>query len=89
LASASFHPLTREGLGLLRRALRSKAWFRLERVERAVVELTIKVVERVKNTTLAGIMLRIVDKLRQWIKPSFKQMALSIGPPRREGRTHS
>jgi hypothetical protein len=74
--------LTREGLeALRRRALRSKAWFRLERVERAVVELTIKVVERVKNATLAGIILRIVDKLRQWMKPSLKEVALSIGRP--------
>jgi hypothetical protein len=74
--------LTREGLeALRRRALRSKAWFRLERVERAVVELTIKVVDRVKNATLAGIILRIVDKLRQWMKPSLKEVALSIGRP--------
>jgi hypothetical protein len=56
----SFGPslLIREGLeALRRRALRSKAWFRLERVERAVVELTIKVVERVKSSTLARIIL--------------------------------
>jgi hypothetical protein len=83
-SAPSFDPslLTREGLeGLRRRALRSKAWFRLERVERAVVELTIKVVDRVKNATLAGIILRIADKLRRWIKPSFKEVALSIGRP--------
>jgi hypothetical protein len=80
----SFDPslLTREGLeGLRRRALRSKAWFRLERVERAVVELTIKVVKRVKNATLAGIIFGIADKLRQWMKPSLKEVALSIGRP--------
>jgi hypothetical protein len=84
LASASFDPsaLTREGLeGLRRRALRSKAWFRLDRLERAVVELTIKVVDRVKSSTLAGIILGIVDKLRQWMKPSLKEVALSIGRP--------
>jgi hypothetical protein len=80
----SFDPslLTREGLeGLRRRALRSKAWFRLERVERAVVELTIKVVDRVKNATLARIIFGIADKLRQWMKPSLKEVALSIGRP--------
>jgi len=71
----SFDPslLTREGLeALRRRALRSKAWFRLERVERAVVELTIKVVERVRSSTLARMILGIADKLRQWVKPSLK-----------------
>jgi hypothetical protein len=80
----SFDPslLTREGLeALRRRALRSKAWFRLERAERAVVELTIRVVERVKSSTLARIIFGIVDKLRQWIKPSLKERALSIGRP--------
>jgi hypothetical protein len=83
--------LTREGLeALRRRALRSKAWFRLERAERAVVELTIRVVDRVKSSTLARIILGIVDKLRQWVKPSLKEVALSIGrPPRREDRTRS
>jgi hypothetical protein len=82
LASASFDPspLTKEGLVFLkRRALRSKAWFRLDRLERAVVDLTIKVVDRVRSSTLARIILGIVDRLRQWIKPSLKEMALSIG----------
>ena len=82
MASALFDPspLTREGLELLkRRALRSKAWFRLDRLERAVVDLTIKVVERVRSSTLAGIILGIAKKLRQWMKPSFKEMALSVG----------
>jgi hypothetical protein len=82
LASASFDPspLTKEGLVFLkRRALRSKAWFRLDSLERAVVDLTIKVVERVRSSTLAGIILGIAEKLRQWMKPSFKEMALSVG----------
>jgi len=74
--------LTREGLERLRRrALRSRAWFKLERVERAVVDLTIRVVERVKSTTLAGMILRIVEKLRSWMKPSLKEVAVSIGRP--------
>jgi hypothetical protein len=84
LASASFDPslLTKEGLVLLkRRALRSKAWFRLDRLERAVVDLTIKVVDRVRSSTLAKIILGIVGKLRQWIKPSLEETALSIGRP--------
>jgi hypothetical protein len=84
LASAPFSPslLSRKGLKYLRReALRSKAWFKLEQVERAVVELTIKVVERVRNATLAGIILRIVEKLRRWMKPSLKELAVFIGRP--------
>jgi hypothetical protein len=84
LASASFDPspLTKEGLVFLkRRALRSKAWFRLDRLERAVVNLTIKVVDRVRSSTLARIILGIVDKLRRWIKPSLEETALSIGRP--------
>jgi hypothetical protein len=68
-SAPSFDPslLTREGLeGLRRRALRSKAWFRLERLERAVVELTIKVVDRVKNATLAGIILPSRQRSRRF-----------------------
>jgi len=74
--------LTREGLERVKkRALRFKAWFKLDRFERAAIDLTIRVVERVRNSTLAQVILRIVDKLRQWLKPSLKERALNIGRP--------
>ncbi len=74
--------LTRQSLEQLKkRAVRFKAWFKLDRLERAVIDLTIKVVERVRNSTLAQVILRIVNKLRQWIKPTLKERAITIGRP--------
>jgi len=84
LASVPFDPspLTRDGLELLRRrALRSKAWFRLDRVERAIVDLTIKAVDKVRSSALARMILGIADKLRRWMRPSLKEAALSAGRP--------
>jgi hypothetical protein len=64
-ASSSFPPLWRE-------ALKSKAWFKLEQVERAVVNLTIKVVKRLKSDTPTQTILKMVERLLRWIESSFK-----------------
>ncbi|RLE53683.1 MAG: hypothetical protein DRJ26_03090 [Candidatus Methanomethylicota archaeon] len=74
--------LTRQFLERIRkRAIRFRIWFKLDRLERAAIDLTIKVVERVKNSTLAQVILRIVNKIHQWLKPTLKERALSIGRP--------
>jgi len=58
-------PLTREALARLRlKALRRGCWFRdLKRSERKLLELTIRVVEKVRSFLLAKLVSRIVDKL--------------------------
>ena len=57
--------LTREALARLRlKALRRGCWFRdLKRSERKLLELTIRVVEKVRSFLLAKIVSRIVGKL--------------------------
>ena len=58
-------PLTREALARLRlKALRRGVWFRnLKREERKLLELTIRVVEKVRSFLLAKIVSRLVGKL--------------------------
>ncbi|MEM1914615.1 MAG: hypothetical protein QXG90_03100 [Candidatus Nezhaarchaeales archaeon] len=74
------NPLTKPGLeALKRRALRLGAWFKLDVLGRAVVDLTIRVVDKVKSPRLAQLILKIAGKLKQMIKPSFKEMAFVIG----------
>ena len=74
--------LTREALAQLRRrAIRFKAWFKLDRLERAAIDLTIRVVDRVRSSVLARVILGIVDKLRQWLRPTLRERALAIGRP--------
>src|SRR3990172_66999 len=57
--------LNREFLVALRtRALRRRVWFRvLDRVERGLVDLTIRWVDRVKSGKLAQVLVRILEKL--------------------------
>jgi hypothetical protein len=57
--------LTRRGLvNLKSRALRSGAWFTvLRRVERVLVDLTVKIVDRVRSPVLARVLLSIMKKL--------------------------
>jgi hypothetical protein len=58
-------PLTREALAKLKqKALRRGCWFRdLKREERMLLDLTIRVVERVRSFSLASLVSRIVSKL--------------------------
>lgn len=58
-------PLTREALAKLRlKALRRGVWFRdLKHSERKLLDLTIRVVQRVHSLTLAKLVSRIVGKL--------------------------
>jgi hypothetical protein len=58
-------PLTREALARLRlRAVRRGVWFRdLKQNERKLLDLTIRVVERVRSFKLARLVSRIVGKL--------------------------
>lgn len=53
-------------MGVRTRALRRGVWFRvLDRVERGLVDLTIRWVDRVKSGELAKVLVRILGKLVQ------------------------
>jgi hypothetical protein len=66
-------PLTREALARLRlKALRRGVWFRdLKREERKLLELTIRVVEKVRSFLLAKIVSRLVGKLCEAMESSI------------------
>lgn len=62
------------------RALRTKIWFKaLSKVERAIVDLTIKCVEKVRSTVLAKTISTIVNKLLESLEESFMTKAERIG----------
>jgi hypothetical protein len=72
----------REGLAKLKTiAVRRGLWFRvLSALERAVVDLTLKVVERVRSSVLRGILKSIASKVVEALKSrSFKERAMAIG----------
>jgi len=79
---ALFDVDSREGLAKLKAiAVRRGLWFKiLSALERAVVDLTIKVVERVRSSTLRSILKSIASKVIEVLKSrSFKERALAIG----------
>ena len=74
-------PLTRKGLMKIKaRALRHRVWFKaLSRAERAVIDLTIKCVERVRSRILTRVISKIVDKILKTLKSSFLETADKVG----------
>jgi len=74
---------SRSKLALIkRRAMRRKVWFKLlGRVERAIIDLTIKCVERVRSPKLTGIVATIVDKLANALKSRSKRLMEEVGCP--------
>jgi len=62
------------------RALRTRVWFNaLSRVERAIVDLTIKCVEKVRSNVLARTISTIVGKLLQSLEEGFMTRAERVG----------
>jgi len=60
-----------------RRALRLKVWFKLEKVERSILELSIKCIKTiVKNKLLTNILQKIVNEINSH---TFKAKARKIG----------
>ena len=63
-----------------KKALRRRAWFRvLSMVERAIVNLTIRCVERVRSPKLAGMLEVIVCKLREAMKGQVERLKETVG----------
>lgn len=76
--------MSRDELVMMRvKALRSGVWFKaLSTVERSMVNLAIRVVEKaVKSSLLARLMAGIFDKLKEATESRFLRMVLMIGLP--------
>ena len=73
-------PLTKRVLLDLRtRSLRKRVWYRaLDRIERGLVDLTIRWVDNVRNCTMARVLLRILGKLVQALEQGMVRV-LTVG----------
>ena len=62
------------------RSLRTRIWFRaLSKVERAIVDLTIKCVEKIRSNILARTISTIVSKLLESLEEGFIKRAERVG----------
>jgi hypothetical protein len=58
-------------LKIKRKALRLKIWYRLNNIERAIIDLTIKCVDKVKSIKLKNVILKILNKIKEAIENDF------------------
>jgi hypothetical protein len=74
-------PFTRENLARLRlKAVRRGVWFRvLKQCERKLLDLTIRVVQRVRSFMLARLISRIVDKLCEAMESKILRLMRTEG----------
>jgi len=74
-------PLSRnEILRVKSRALRKGVWYRvLNRVERACIDLVIKVVERVRSRLLTKVLFSVVKKLDEAMESQVRRLVREIG----------
>ncbi len=74
-------PLTRENLAKLKRkAMRRRCWYReLKHNERMLLDLTIRVVEKVQSFILAKIVSRLVSKLCEAMESRFYRLVRTAG----------
>jgi len=73
--------LTRKDLMKIKaRAFRRRVWFKaLSRTERAIIDLTIKCVERVRSPVLATIVSSVVDKVLKILESRFLKIVNRVG----------
>jgi len=72
---------TRQDLVKIRsRAIRTRVWFRvLSKVERSIIDLTIKCVEKVRSSILARTISTIIGKILQSLEERFMTRAERVG----------
>jgi len=73
--------LTRQDLVRVRtNALRQKVWFKVaSRLERGIVDLTIRCVEKIKSPVLARIVSKIIKDLEQVLESNFLKTVENVG----------
>lgn len=75
------HPLTKERLcEIKRRAIRRGVWFTvLSKLERACVDVTIRVVDKVRSLFLAKLLTRIAKKLSDAMENKIARLIREVG----------
>jgi len=86
IACESFGELTGFGMDKLAKirlvAVRRGVWFRvLSRLERGVIDLTLRVTRRIRSRILARVVYSIVKKLLEALESKVKQQMRQIGVP--------
>lgn len=83
MKKASCFMLRKERLLKLKlKAIRCGVWFRaLSRIDRALVDLTIKVAGRVRSFTLAKILFSVVKKLEEAFESKVLRVLREVGLP--------
>ena len=73
--------MTKQGLMKVKsRALRNRTWYKiLNRMERAIIDLTIKCVEKVRSHVLAKMVSMIITKILRTLKEDFMTTAEKVG----------
>jgi len=67
---------------LKQKAIRSGVWFRaLPRIDRALVDLTIKVADNIRSTQLAKSIFAVISKLELSIDNRFHRLVRTVGRP--------
>ncbi|RLI44627.1 hypothetical protein DRO69_06950 [Candidatus Bathyarchaeota archaeon] len=62
------------------RALRHRVWFKiLSKAERAIIDLTIKCVERIRSRILTNVISKILDKILKTLKNNFLDIVNKVG----------
>jgi len=74
-------PLTRKTLAeMKRKAIRRGTWFTaLSRVERACIDLTIKVVDKVRSLRLAEVLTIVIEKLSEAMENKIARLMREVG----------
>ena len=63
-------------------ALRHGVWFRtLNRVERGIIDLTVRYVDSIKSTKLAKVLTAIIEKLQMTIESMADKLTRTVGLP--------
>ena len=75
-------PLGKNRLAKIKaRAMRRCVWFRvLTRAERAQIELTMRIVKRIRSFLLARVVTSIVEKLLDAMESKVKRLMREVGP---------
>ena len=69
-------------LKMKHRAIRAGVWFRaLPRIDRALIDLTIKVANNIRSTTLTSSILSIAEKLETLLESKLTRAIINIGLP--------
>jgi hypothetical protein len=69
-----------ELIKIKKKAMRHKAWFKtLNRIDRAIIDLTIHCTEKVQSPKLTNILTKIIDKLKQTLESPIRRIMKQIG----------